>query len=70
MWIPDNKGLQRELIRQYYDIPQAGHRGTAKTMEFLQHKYYWPQMQDTIKQYVKNATSVKGRKWFNMPFMA
>ena len=38
---------------QNHDIPMAGHRGTAKTTELIQRKYYWPNMRETIKQYAK-----------------
>jgi len=54
IWVPNKEGIRTKLIRQHHDIQQAGHGGTAKTMELLQRKYYWPHMRNTIKQYVKN----------------
>jgi len=55
IWVPNKEGIRTNLIRQHHDIPQAGHGGTAKTMELLQRKYYWPHMRNTIKQYIKNC---------------
>jgi len=55
IWVPNKEGIRTNLIRQHHDIPQAGHRGTAKTTELLQRKYYWPHMSNTRKHYVKNC---------------
>jgi len=55
IWIPNNERIRTNLIRRHHDILQAGHRGTAKTTELVQRKYYWPKMRETIKQYVKNC---------------
>jgi len=55
IWVPNKEELRTNLIQQHHDIRQAGHRGTAKTTELIQRKYYWPRMRETIKQYVKNC---------------
>jgi len=55
IWVPNKEGIRNNLICQHHDIPQAEHGGTARTMELLQRKYYWPHMRNTIKQYVKNC---------------
>jgi len=62
LWIPNNEGIRTNLIRQHHDILQAGHGGTAKTTELVQRKYYWPKMQETIKQYVKSGDICQGTK--------
>jgi len=55
IWIANHEGIRTNLIRRHHDIRQAGHGGTAKTTELVQRKYYWPKMQETIKQYVKKC---------------
>ena len=55
IWVPDKEEIRTNIIRQNHDIPTAGHGGTAKTTELLQRKYYWPNMRETIKQYVKGC---------------
>jgi len=55
IWVPNKERILTTLIGQHHDIPQAGHKGTAKTTELQQRKYYWPHMGDTIKRYVKNC---------------
>jgi len=46
IWAPNEDKLRVELIKQHQDIPTTGHRGTAKTTELIQRRYYWPHMRD------------------------
>jgi len=55
IWAPNEDKLRVELIKQHQDIPTSGHGGTAKTTELIRRKYYWPQMRDLIKKYVKKC---------------
>ena len=55
IWIPNDEELRTSLIRRNHDDPLAGHEGTAKTTEGVSRQYYWPEMRETIKQYVKNC---------------
>ena len=44
--------LRREVVRLNHDDPLAGHFGFARTLAFIQRKYYWPGMKKDIKSYV------------------
>ena len=55
IWIPNNERIRTNLIRRHHNILQARHGRTANTTELVQRTYYWPQMRETIKQYVKNC---------------
>ena len=55
IWVPNKEEIRTNLMKQYNDIPQTGHGGTAKMTEVIQRKYYWPHMRNMIKQYVKNC---------------
>ena len=35
IWVPNMEGIRTNLIGHDYDIPQAGHGGTAKTPELV-----------------------------------
>ena len=49
IWIPEDAPVQTTLIHRHHDVPQAGHRETAKTPELICRKYYWPKMKETPK---------------------
>ena len=55
IWVSDKEEIKTGIIRQHHDILTAGHGETAKTTELIQRKYYWPNMRETIKQYVKGC---------------
>ena len=51
-YVPESNLLQMEVIQKHHDTPIAGHTGYEKTLDLLQHNYYWPGMTTTIKEYV------------------
>ena len=54
-WIPEDQTLQKEIIRNNHDNIEAGHGGSAKTLDLKNRTYYWPEMRQQVKQYVKNC---------------
>ena len=47
------RSLQRTLIERFHSGSQGAHLGVTKLFAQLSLKYYWPQMLDTIKDFVK-----------------
>lgn len=44
--------LRREVIQLNHDDPLTGHFGFARTLAFIQRKYYWPGIKKDIKSYM------------------
>src|ERR1700709_192415 len=55
IWIPENEKLRTDIIGRNHDSMSAGHGGTAKTTELVSRRYFWPDMRETIKRYIKNC---------------
>ena len=55
LWIPEDETLQTEIIRNNHDNIEEGHGGSAKTLNLISRTYYWPEMRQQVKQYVKNC---------------
>ena len=55
IWIPEDETLQTEIIRNNHDNIEAGHGGRAKILDLISRTYYWPEMRQQIKQYIKNC---------------
>ena len=53
LWVPES--YQTILLKIVHDQPSVGHPGIAKTLYHLQQSYYWPRMDLTVTQYVKNC---------------
>ena len=62
IWIPNNKELRTSLIGKKHDNHFAGHGGTAKSTELVIQQYYWPNMRETIKRYIKNCDTCQQSK--------
>ncbi len=41
------------LLKECHDGPLAGHGGVKRTTTFLKTSYYWPNLKDDAKEYVK-----------------
>lgn len=55
LFVPDSDPLRMQLLRSCHDHAAAGHPGRAKTYELLSREYYWPNMYQTVKRYVRNC---------------
>jgi len=51
-YIPPHEELRREVVKQYHDSLSGGHPGHFKTLELIQHYYWWPGMTVFVKNYV------------------
>jgi hypothetical protein len=53
-WIPIS--MISNILSAYHDHPLSGHFGVIRTYNKIKDKFYWFQMLDTIKQYVRSCT--------------
>jgi hypothetical protein len=53
--VVDNLPLRRGVISLYHDSPTAGHPGISNTTWAITHNYLWPNMKQTISEYVKGC---------------
>ena len=61
-YVPDNIELQQEIVKWYHDLPPMGHPGHLKTLELLQHDYWWPGMHMFVKNFVDRCTACQQAK--------
>ena len=55
VYVPDERSVREELLRQHHDDPRAGHFGTKRTTEMLSRHYYWPNMEAEVNDYVRTC---------------
>src|SRR6266540_469053 len=49
------------LLQVLYDSPTAGHAGVNKIFQVVQQRYYWSQMFENIRNYVKTCDDCQRR---------
>lgn len=53
--VPHDEDIQRDILSQCHDGPNAGHFGMHKTYELVSRTYYWPAMRMFIKRFVSTC---------------
>jgi len=54
IWIANDEGIRTTLITKHSDLPQAEQDGMAKTAALISRGYYWPEIRDNIKRFIKH----------------
>jgi hypothetical protein len=60
--VVDDLPLRRGVISLYHDSPTAGHPGISNTTWTIARDYWWPNMKQTISEYVKGCHLCQSRK--------
>ena len=55
IYIPDNLELRWLIVKQFHDVPTAGHPGILGTFQELSIEYYWPGMRTFVRNYVQGC---------------
>jgi hypothetical protein len=62
LYIPANEELKLQLLHEAHDAPTGGHVGIAKTVDALSRSYYWPNMQQEVKDYITTCLACQSNK--------
>lgn len=62
LYIPDNEALRVLVLESEHDSKVAGHFGQDKTVELVARNFYWPSMEDWIRNYVSTCDSCQRNK--------
>ena len=65
LYVPESNLLPMEVIQKHHDSLVAGHLGYEKTLDLLQHNYYWSGMATTVKEYVTRCNTCQRFKGSN-----
>jgi len=60
--IPPNKGIRRDIMKIWHDIPTAGHPGRDETTRRVTEQYYWPGAKQWIAEYIKGCAICQQNK--------
>ncbi|KAE8731731.1 hypothetical protein F3Y22_tig00002684pilonHSYRG00048 [Hibiscus syriacus] len=51
LYVPQFKGLRKELMRECHDSKWTGHPGIHRTLALIAEHYYWPHMGNDVEAY-------------------
>ena len=55
LYIPEDGGLRRQLMRESHDSQWAGHPGRERMMALLSRTFVWAKMEEDIEAYVRSC---------------
>jgi Integrase zinc binding domain len=64
VYVPRDRQLCHDIVHQCHDLPSAGHPGWWKTIELVQHHFWWPGITHYIANYVHGCDSCNCNKSF------
>jgi hypothetical protein len=60
--VVDDLPLRRGVISLYHDSPTAGHPGISNTVWAIANDYWWPNLKQTVTEYIKGCHLCQSRK--------
>jgi len=62
IYIPDSNALKLKVAHQCHDVKVAGHFGQDKTLDLMKRNYYWPNMEEWVRNYVRTWDACQRNK--------
>jgi hypothetical protein len=54
-WVPDPEELRTKIIQRVHDSIMCGHPGRDNTGEILSRQFFWPNMSQQVRRFVRNC---------------
>jgi len=55
IYVPNNKKLREEILKEHHDPVDIGHPGQYRILELLKRTYWWPGLKEDIKKYMQGC---------------
>jgi len=62
VYVPNNKELREEILREHHDPVNIGHPGQHRMMELLKRTYWWLGLKEDVKKYVQGCFKCQQNK--------
>jgi len=62
IYMPNNKKLRKEILKEHHDPADIGHPGQYRMLELLKKTYWWPGLKKDIKKYMQECLKCQQNK--------
>jgi len=62
IYIPDSNALKLKVEHQCHDAKVAGHFGRDKTLDLMKGNYYWPNIEEWVRNYLRTCDACQRNK--------
>ena len=63
IYVPNNKKLREEILKEYHDPVDIGHLGQHKMLELLKRNSWWLGLKEDIKKYMQGCFKCQQNKF-------
>ena len=64
LWVPNDEMLRTKMVQDTHDSRLCGHPGRENTAQILARQYFWPQMTQDIRRFVRNCDACgRNKAW-------
>ena len=62
VYVPNNKELREEILREHHDPADIRHPGQHRMIELLKRTYWWPGLKKDVKTYIQGCFKCQQNK--------
>jgi len=62
IYIPNNKDIKKEILKEHHDPADIGHPGQHRMQELIKRTYWWPGLKEDVKKYVQGCVKCQQNK--------
>lgn len=62
LWVPDDDALKLTILQSEHDTKVAGHMGMDRTTDLIRRNFWWPRMDEAIREYVRGCLECQQNK--------
>ena len=62
IYIPNNKRIREEILKENHDSVDVGHPGQHRMLELLKRTYWWPGLKENVKKYIQRCFKCQQNK--------
>jgi hypothetical protein len=60
--IPNHEPLKKEILHSEHDSVVAGHQGMERTLDLIRRNFWWPAMEEDVREYVRGCLECQCNK--------
>ena len=62
VYVPNNRELREEILREHHDLVDIGHPEQHRMMELLKRTYWWTELKEDVKKYIQECFKCQQNK--------
>jgi len=62
IYVPNNKKIKEEILKENHDSADVGHPGQHMMLELIKRIYWWPELKENVKKYVQGYLKCQQNK--------